>query len=65
MASQAQRDTAARAVFVSTYENECEDDPEFPIRLWSQMSEESKSIYYRWADAALNVAAVTSDAPSP
>jgi hypothetical protein len=65
MASQAQRDAAARAVFVSSYANECEDDPEFPVRLWSQMSEESRSIYYRWADAALNAAAVTSDGSSP
>jgi hypothetical protein len=63
MASQAQRDAAAKAVFVSTYGNECEDDPEFPTRVWSQMSEESRSIYYRWADAAIN--AVTSEASSP
>ena len=61
MATQAQRDRAAKAVFVSTYADDCRDDPEFPVRLWERMSEELRSIYYRWANAALDAAAVTSD----
>ena len=60
MTTQAQRDAAAKAVFASTYGDECRDDPEFPIRLWKQMSDESRSIYYRWADAALSAAEITS-----
>jgi hypothetical protein len=59
MATQAQRDAAARALFVSTYSDDCHDDPEFPVRLWEQMGEESRSIYYRWADAATSAAATS------
>jgi hypothetical protein len=61
MATQSQRDAAAQAVFVSAYVDDCRDDPDFPVRLWGQMSDESRSIYYRYADAALSAAAVTSD----
>lgn len=57
MATQTQRDAAAKALFAATYADDCRDDPEFPARLWGQMSEESRSIYYRWADAALSAAA--------
>lgn len=61
MAAQAQRDAAAKAVFVSTYSDDCHDDPEFPVRLWEEMNSESRSIYYKWADAALNAASAISD----
>lgn len=63
MTTQAQRDAAAKAVFVATYGDACDDDPEFPARVWGRMSEESRSIYYQWADAALSAAAAASDLP--
>ena len=65
MATKAQRDAAAKAVFVSSYADECQDDPEFPSRVWGQMNDESRALYYRWADAALNAAMVTSGASTP
>lgn len=61
MATQARRDAAAKAIFISTYDEDCRDDPEFPVILWGQMTDESRSIYYRWADAALDAAATISD----
>lgn len=59
MPTASQRDAVAKALFVNIYGDSVRDDPGFPIRLWEQMSERSRSPYYRQADVALAAAEET------
>jgi len=51
------RDAIAKALFDLIYEGSIDDDPTFPDRLWAEMNQDQKRLYYRQADVALAAAA--------
>lgn len=51
------RDKVAFALFALIYEGSLADDPTFPERVWSDLTDEKKSLWYRQADVALAAAA--------